>query len=235
MDSQKHADQLTQSLGLERPPVAVSFAPAPPPGISRIDSPALSSCAYWKLAQDGNTFYTEASDHYGCPIGAHTHGVELPAEKKPEMEAIVGMMLGLEYIREAEIPQIPTRTGTFGVAVYGPLGTTGDDPDVVLVRGTARQIMLLSEAANSAGAPAPAGLMGRPTCALLPVAIQSGQSAGSLACIGNRVYTSLDDNEFYFGIPGPALSAVADKLEAIVHANRELENFHRSRQRQPLT
>jgi uncharacterized protein (DUF169 family) len=51
----------------------------------------------------------------------------------------------------------------------------------------------------------------------------------SVACIGNRVYTGLDDNELYFAVPGAAIPAVLDELQTILHANEELEKFHRQR------
>ena len=68
--------------------------------------------------------------------------------------------------------------------------------------------------------------MGRPTCAMLPAAMQSEHGTSSLGCIGNRVYTGLGDDELYFTIPGSKVADVVDKLEVICNANRELENFH---------
>src|SRR5262249_7204191 len=99
---------------------------------------------------------------------------------------------------------------------------------VVLVRGDARQLMLLEEAALAAGVGASAPLMGRPTCAAIPLALAQ-QSVPSLGCIGNRVYTELGDDEFYFALPGNHVAAVVDKLATIVNANRELEKYHRGK------
>jgi uncharacterized protein (DUF169 family) len=103
------------------------------------------------------------------------------------------------------------------------------DADVVLVRGNAKQMMLIAEAAGAAGLSGDAALMGRPTCAMIPAAMQGGHVTTSLGCIGNRVYTELGDDEFYAAIPGPKLAALVDKLATIVTANRELESFHRTR------
>jgi uncharacterized protein (DUF169 family) len=50
-----------------------------------------------------------------------------------------------------------------------------------------------------------------------------------VGCIGNRVYTGLADDELYAALPGSQLDAIIQKLATIVHANRELEQFHRSR------
>ena len=52
-----------------------------------------------------------------------------------------------------DMPQIPTRTTALQVAVYAPLAAAPVPPDVVLVRGNARQVMRLAEAAQAAGAP----------------------------------------------------------------------------------
>jgi uncharacterized protein (DUF169 family) len=59
--------------------------------------------------------------------------------------------------------------------------------------------------------------------------MRTGHGIASLGCVGNRVYTELPDDELYFVLPGKQVSAVAEKLAAIVHANRELEKYHRAR------
>jgi uncharacterized protein (DUF169 family) len=218
------ARQLQDLLNLRRPPVAVTFRAAPPAGVARVEAPGPSSCSYWKLAAQGRTFYTLAPDHYNCPIGAHVHGVDSPPEVHKELEGVVSTMLGLGYLRAEEVPAIPHREGPFGVAVYAPLEETDGEPDVVIVAGNARQVMLLAEAAGATG-----GLMGRPTCAALPQAMRTGGGVASLGCIGNRVYTALGDDELYFVLPGRQVNAVAQKLAAIVHANRELEKYHQGK------
>jgi uncharacterized protein (DUF169 family) len=89
--------------------------------------------------------------------------------------------------------------------------------------------MLLAEAAQAAGVAGSGPAMGRPTCAVLPEAINSARTAASFGCIGNRVYTGADDTEAYFAIPGAQLGAVEENLAVIVRANQELEKFHRGR------
>jgi uncharacterized protein (DUF169 family) len=224
------AKQLTDLLELQRVPVALSFHTAPPADVPHIPSAGPSSCSYWKLAAAGITFYTEAADHYHCPIGAHTHGVPLPPAQAKELEEVVGTMIQLGYLRAEEVPGIPRREGPFGVVLYAPLAQTAWEPDVVLVWGHAKQIMLLAEAAQAAGFGPESELMGRPTCAAIPEVLRTGRSAGSLGCIGNRVYTGLADGELYFALPGKRLERIVEKLATIVHANHELENYHRARQ-----
>jgi len=64
---------------------------------------------------------------------------------------------------------------------------------------------------------------------VLPATLQGGAVNASVGCIGNRVYTGLGDDELYFALPGSQVEAIVEKLGVIVHANRELEQFHRAR------
>ena len=227
------AKQLEEYLGLKTMPVAVTFEATPPPGVSRVAAAGPSSCTYWKRAAEGETFYTEASDHYHCPIGGYTHGVDLPPAQTQELRDVVGVMVGLGYIRQEEVPHIPRREQGFGVAVYAPLDQATGEPDLVLIRGNAMQIMLLEEAAGAAEVGSSAAMMGRPTCAALPAALKSQRGVASLGCIGNRVYTDMADDELVYALPGKHLAAVVEKLAGIVHANQELMKYHRGRMPAP--
>jgi uncharacterized protein (DUF169 family) len=223
------AATLNDLLELTRQPVAVKFQETAPSDIPRIENAAVAGCSYWKLAADGQTFYTEAADHFGCPVGSHTHGIDLPEETAKELEGLVGMMVELQYIAMEEVPQIPQIQGPFGVAIYAPLSDASFEPDAILVSGNAKQMMLLAEAAHAAGIASDTSMVGRPTCAAIPAVMQSGQTATNLGCIGNRVYTELADNELYFVIAGTQLGQVVAKLKTIVNANNELQAFHQAR------
>ena len=221
--------QIFDLLDLARAPVAITFQESAPEGVPHIERAAASGCSYWKLAAEGRAFYTEAADHFGCPVGSHTHGIELPEETAKELEALVGTMVDLQYIAMEEVPQIPQLEGPFGIAVYAPLAEAPVDPDVVLISGNARQMMLIAEAAQAAGIASDTSMVGRPTCAAIPAVMQSGRTATNLGCIGNRVYTDLADDEFYFVIAGNQLERISEKLQVVVNANRELEKFHLAR------
>jgi uncharacterized protein (DUF169 family) len=221
--------ELQQLLNLSAAPVAIAFRTTVPEGVARVATSEPAGCGYWRRAAGGEVFYTTADDHKRCPIGAHTHGVQLSAAESKELEGMVKTMVDLQYLSMDEVPSIPTRKEPFGVAVYAPVDRAPVAPDVVLVRGNARQLMLLAEAAQAAGVSAARPTMGRPTCALLPQAIEASEAGASFGCVGNRVYTALGDDEAYFAIPGNAVSAVIERLRVIVHANRELEKFHRAR------
>jgi uncharacterized protein (DUF169 family) len=229
MTAKDAAAQLKGLLGLRTEPVALTFRATPPAGVPRVGAAAASGCTYWKQAAEGRAFYTEASDHYGCPIGSYTHGIDLPPERMQELQGVIKTMIDLGYLRSEEVPGIPRRPGPFGVAVYAPLAETPLEPDVVLVRGNAKQVMLLAEAADAAGVGAASGLMGRPTCAAIPEALRARRPVASLGCIGNRVYNDLADDELYFALPGEHVGAVAEKLAALVRANQALQEYHRAR------
>ena len=221
---------LEQLLGTKVPPIAIAFRDQPPADVAHIGAAEPAGCGYWRIAaEQGRVFYTEAADHFGCPIGAHTHGVTLPAAVGAQLEGLIGTMVGLKYLKMADVPTIPRREAPFGVAVYAPLAAAPCDPDVVLVRGDVRQMMLLAEAAQAAGLAGTGATLGRPTCAVLPQAIGTGKTASSFGCIGNRVYTGAGDDEAYYAIPGAQLAELVASLAIIVNANHELEKFHRAR------
>lgn len=229
MDSRTAGRRIAALLDLASPPVAVAFAATPPVGVPRVAKAGPAGCAYWKQAAEGAVFYTEAADHYNCPVGSYTHGVALPPLQAKELEGVVGTMVGLQYIRMEEVGALPRRAEPFRVAVYAPLAETPVPPDVVLVRGRARQIMLMAEAARAAGIAGDAAAMGRPACAMIPAVLGGPSGVTSLGCIGNRVYTGLGDDELYFTIPGAKIADVVERLETVVHANRELEKYHQGR------
>ena len=229
MNRTREGQELQELLGLRLAPVAIAFRDTAPEGIPRIASPAPAGCGYWPLAAEGQVFYTEANDHYQCPVGAHTHGVDLPPEVAGELNGLVQNMVQMQYIKMEEIPMIPRRAGGFGVALYAPLSEAPFEPDVVLIRGSAKQLMLVAEAVQAAGVGSGGATMGRPTCAILPESLQSNHATASFGCIGNRVYTGLGDDEGYYAIPGGRLREVLAKLATIVEANRLLFQFHTER------
>jgi uncharacterized protein (DUF169 family) len=221
-------DIFQQTLGLPLPAVGIAFRDLPPPGVPHADA-GPASCSYWKRAAGGEVFWTDAGDHQGCPIGAHTHGVEMSEARRAELMGLVGTMVQIGYIRMDEVPSIPHRKAPLRVAIYAPLAKMPCPPDLVLVRGNTAKLMVLIEAAQAAGVAPDAPAMGRPTCAVLPQALDSRRPAMSLGCIGNRVYTGLGEGEGYVALPGAALEAVRSRLPMLAHANAELEEFHRER------
>ena len=233
-DYQTLEARFREILSLKKRPVAISFPPLAPAGVDKFVGSEPSSCSFWRLAAQGRTFYTEPSDHYNCPVGAHTHKIELPANRAHELPDILGTMTGLGYLAMEEVPDILVLRSTPRTIVYAPLSDTPVDPEVVLIAAAPAKLMLLEEAAIRAGVRSKLPLLSRPTCMAIPAAITAGVVT-SAGCIGNRVYTDMDDSELYSVIPGSALQAIADALDTITQANSTLASFHRGRRDQLAT
>jgi uncharacterized protein (DUF169 family) len=228
---QQVESKLIQSLSLRRRPVSVSILDDIPEGVDKFDGVVPSGCTFWRLAADGSTFYTVAGDHYNCPVGAYTHNIPLPESRAAELPQVLSIMMGVGYLKEDEIPGIGRLAGTPNVIVYAPLGDAPVPPDVVIVAGGSKSLMLLVEAATRAGVPAKTALLARPTCMAIPMAMKLGTVA-STGCIGNRIYTELGDGESYVAIPGPSVALIAAELDTIISANHELEKYHLARREQ---
>src|SRR5687767_7421936 len=100
MPLMSEGNRLQELLGLEWPSIGVSFQSSAPADLPRAGTAGPSGCTYWKLAADGQSFYTEAADHFNCPIGAFTHGIDLPPTQAQDLEGLVGTMIELGYIRQ---------------------------------------------------------------------------------------------------------------------------------------
>jgi uncharacterized protein (DUF169 family) len=233
-DYRRIEQQLTSDLGLTRRPIAVAFRDAPPPGVSRFIGTAPSGCTFWRLAEEGRTFYTVPRDHYNCAIGSYTHNMPLPPERAKELEDTLGFMVSIGYVRMEEVPGIPVLPRTPAAVVYAPLGDTPVDPDVVLFWGPAARVMLLQEAAVRAGVAANLNTLGRPTCMALPAALAHGMVA-STGCVGNRVYTGVEEGDLYAALPGKDLATVAEAAGTISSANAKLMEYHQARREQLTT
>ena len=115
----------------------------------------------------------------------------LSSSEQDELMGLVKTMVELSYLKMEDVPKIARRSTPLRAVVYSPLTLAPVPPDVVLVRGKARQLMLLAEAAESAGVAGTARTMGRPTCAVLPESINGGRTAVSFGCVGKpRVHRS---------------------------------------------
>lgn len=224
--------QLAEAFG-DLHPVAVAYLDAPPPDVERFAGTVPSACTFWRLAAEGRAFYTVPSDFYNCPIGSYTSGIDLPAERAGELEQTLGLMIGAGYLRMEEVPSIPRLPRAPAVTYFSPLDRAVVAPDVVIVAGRPGVLMQLQEAAIRAGAVSPLPLLGRPTCMGLPAAVAQGTLMSS-GCIGNRVYTDLEDDALYVMIPGTRLAEVAEAAGTIASANDALRAYHLER-RQTLT
>jgi len=219
---------LTDSLKLTQPPVAVCLSGTVPAGVEAWSGHSPAGCRFWQEAGT-RVFATSARDHGLCSIGQHTHNLDMsPAEGKDLGDALK-VFADLGYVREQDIPQIPVLAAKPAYVIYGPLADIPADPDVVLLFVRADQTLILSEASQQLENGLPPA-MGRPACAIIPQAKNSGRSALSLGCCGARAYLDiLSDDTALYAIPGPALEAFAERIAALANANRILTKFHQIR------
>jgi uncharacterized protein (DUF169 family) len=222
---------LTKRLELGRRPVAVSYLKQPPAGVQPFAGTMPSGCSFWRLAAQGRVFSTVAADHYNCPVGSYTHGIEMPPERAGELDQTLGMMFEARYLKPDDVPKVFRLAEPPGAVVYAPLALAPAPPDVVVVACPPRQAMLLNEAALRAGARADLPALERPTCMALPAAMARG-AATSLGCIGNRIYTDLGDDEMYVMLPGRKLAAVLRELATVTAANAAVAGYARTRRQQ---
>ena len=225
---------LAQAFDLAKRPIAIAFRDSPPAGVTKFSGTVPSSCSFWRIAAQGKAFCTVPGDHYNCAVGSHTHNIDLPKERASELDQTVTFMTQIHYIRMEEIPGFARLPKTPGVVVYAPLGDTPVDPDVVLFLGQPARISLVLEAAARAGANANPSFLGRPTCSALAATLAEGTVVSS-ACIGNRMYTDLGDDELYASIRGKDLASVAAEAQTIAAANRQLSDYHRARRKDLAT
>lgn len=228
---------LQSLLGLTHPPVAIAFLDSPPSGVEQWTGAEVpAGCVFWKEAMAGKTFYTLPSHHYNCAVGAHTHHLPLPPQRANELEQTVDFMIENNYLTMAEVPAIPTLPTAPAFIAYGPADTAAFAPSVVIVTATPAQAMLLYEAAQKLeGQPVAISTIGRPGCASLPLALNTGQIALSLGCKGNRIFTGLPDIMMYLSFPGSIWFALKEQLAIIVDANQKMADHYQHRRADFIT
>lgn len=196
-----------------------------PDGVELADpARTVSACSLWR--QGTERVVALGADHGACAMGRYTQGFidELPGD-----DPTIGAMLEVEYIDPAEVPSIPhLAVGPVG-AVYGPLADFPLDPAAVLVFATPEQAMILAEALGLMNADA-AGLhvLGRPTCAAIPFAVDVETATGSVACTGARLFAGFDPGEMLVVIPAEQLGGLAERLEAAVRRNAAVAEVGRA-------
>ncbi|HXY00440.1 MAG TPA: DUF169 domain-containing protein [Candidatus Limnocylindrales bacterium] len=233
-NGQDYERQISAAVKLGRKPVAVTFLEAPPAGVRRFEGTEPSGCSFWRLAAEGQSFYTVPGNHFNCAVGAYTHNIPLSPERQKETEQTLKMMFNLGYVQPEEVPEIPRLAKSPQAIRYSPLSDARTEPDLVLFAAKPAAAMLLQEAVNRAGVASGAPVLGRPTCMALPASLQHGAMI-SLGCIGNRVYTGLSDDELYVVLRGKDLPTVVEALKTIGMANTTLRDYAENRRQQLST
>ncbi len=222
------ANALDEALHLTQPPVAVCLTQELPAGVEPWVGDVPAGCRFWQEAGE-RTFATSAADHEHCAIGQHTHNLAMTPAAVTDLQDALKVFASLTYVRDQDVAAIPVLAARPQYVVYGPLAEAPVTPDVVLLFVQADQTLILSEAASQIeGGQPPA--MGRPACAIVPQAHNTGRSALSLGCCGARAYLDVLSSEVaLYAIPGATLEAFAERITALAKANAILTRFHQIR------
>ena len=222
------ASELTAALHLGAPPLAITFSDSPPEGIAPFEDPMPSAladgrtgrvpagCVFWMKAVD-RTFSTVAEDHGNCSVGSMTHGFKTLDEVAGNGD--VAALLESGWVTMDVVPQIPVVREKPGAVTYGPLAETTVDPDVVFVRLTARQLMVLSDAIPGLR------VEGKPQCHIVAVAKEEGVPAASVGCALSRVRTGMPPTEMTCAIPASKLAETVASIQRNVTADNAVAQY----------
>ncbi len=220
------SNQLEGALGLANPPLAITFH-ASASGVDRFESNMPSpaddgrtgavpaGCVFWMHAADA-TFSTVAQDHRNCSVGSVTHGFLGLMDVLESGD--VGALLESGWVTPEAAMAIPVVEEKPEEVVYGPLGESPSDPDVVLLRITGRQLMVLHDAFPNLR------IEGKPQCHIIAIA-KTGEMAASVGCQLSRVRTQMPNAEVTCAIPAAQLSALLERLEETAVADRAVAQY----------
>jgi uncharacterized protein (DUF169 family) len=223
---QEQVRQFSELLQLKQPPIGMAFVEDVPEGVQHSEKGVPSACTFWHLAEQG-VFYATAEDHKQCPIGMMTMGFAMPESDQQRAQELVGTMASVQYFSPAEVSALPVVQKPHLSIVYGRLDQFPIEPEVVLCIIDTQQAMLVAEAIGTMNwLQGGQSAFGRPTCAVIPRTVQTGQVSMSFGCVGARTYTGLTPSELVLTIPDKEFAPLVERLQTIVNANAALAPFH---------
>lgn len=233
MDMDQTAGVIEHILGLQAPPVALAFVDVPPDNVELLVDQAPSACSFWRWAAT-RTFYAPAQSHGNCAVGSMVMGFD-STEMGEALNESVKKMVGSSYLSPEEPPNIPTVAKDGAGIVYGPLREFPLELDAVLLWLSPSQAMLFGEAGgNVSWSESSTGVLGRPACAAVPLAMNNLRSQLSLGCIGMRTFTEISDDRMLGVLPGAAVQSFAESLQVTSDANDLMSAHYEERKRSNL-
>ena len=219
---------LSDALHLTSPPIAITFAATAPDGVPAFDAPmppplpdgrtgrVPAGCVFWIEAAT-KTFSTAPEDHGNCSVGSVTHGLIPLSEAATRGD--VAELLAAGWVTEDMFPQIPAVAERPGAITYGPLGDSPVEPDVVLLRLNAKQLMVLSDALPGLR------VEGKPQCHIVAVAKEQGEIAASVGCALSRARTGMPATEMTCAIPSGQVDDVIDRIQKTAAADAAVATY----------
>jgi uncharacterized protein (DUF169 family) len=206
---------ITEILGLESSPIAISFSTEPPEGVEQLNGRMRFCQMLDKVRLEGVSFYTNAENH-GCDGGAYSCGLIQPSERLKTGEFLakdLGLFGSTRAARRfiSSIPRI--EPGTVKVVSFSPLGKTTFEPDLVVLICTAKQGMEIAEAVAYESGKHTRGLTGPPICsAVVAYPVLTGEVVYSLGDMGARRSMNVRAEDIFVGIPAELLPAIVENL-----------------------
>ena len=220
---------LMDSLKLRVAPVAVCLTDRPPEGLRGPSQPAAAGCVFWERGAQG-AFVTSPKDHRNCAVGMYTHHMPLGTpSQQDDLNTCLKVFGDLGYVRTEDIPAIPVLEEEAKYVTYAPLASTPVPPSAVLLFADSRQSLAITEAVQQVEPGVPPAL-GRPACAVIPQAINTGKPALSLGCCGARAYLDVLTDDFaLWALPGARIGDYTARIKVLADANQILTKFHQLR------
>ena len=156
-------------------------------------------------------FTTVPEDHGNCSVGVMTHGMKTMEEVAGNAD--VAALLECGWVTEEVVSQIPVITERPEAVTYEPLSEATHDPDVVLLRLSGRQLMVLMDAVPGLR------VEGKPQCHIVAIAKEQGQIAASVGCQLSRVRTGMTNAEMTCAVPGTEVESLIGRLVATAKAD----------------
>lgn len=220
--------ELRALLGLGVAPIAIAFAAAAPEGLPGpggvMPAPAPdgrtgaapAGCVFWMRAIE-RAFATTAADHANCSVGSFTHGFKSFAEAAAGAD--VAALVAAEWVTAEAAAKIPAVKEKPGAVLYGPLAEAAFEPDVVFLRLTGKQLMLVNDAWPELR------FEGKPQCHIVALAKEAGVVAVSSGCMLSRVRTGMSNNEVTCALPAAQLGPLIARLKKAQAADRQVAAY----------
>ncbi len=220
------AHELTALLKLTHEPVAISFHDTEPSDGHWFDAPMSeptadgrtgrvpASCGFWAYAHK-STFHTRPVDHGNCSVGQFTHG--LAAGEQIVDKADVATLLDVGWVTMDAFASVAALDHKPAAITYGPLADSENDPDVVLLRVSPRQMMEISDAIE-------VEFSGKPQCQIIPRAA-AGAVAASMGCALSRERTGMGDDELTVALPGNRVAELVGRLRVVCRADEQVVGY----------
>ena len=217
------AAELTDALGLESPPLGITFSSDESSPVPRYESEmptpnpdgrtgaVPAGCVFWMKGTE-RTFSTTEEDHGNCSVGSLTHGFKTLEQVAGNLD--VQALLEVGWVSGDAVGQIPTVKDKPRWITYGPLEETKVDPDVAFVRVNGKQSMILHDSLPDLQ------ISGKPQCHIVAIAKDREIPVISVGCMLSRVRTGMKNNEMTCALPAARLPQIIENIKANAGADR---------------